>query len=70
VKTLREAVEAFEREYLQRALDKAGGHRAVAAELLGISRKSLWQKLRAYGLQAPRHKVDIKAIAEKLREAP
>jgi len=40
------AVEAFEREYIQRALEKAGGHRSRAAALLGISRKNLWERLR------------------------
>jgi DNA-binding NtrC family response regulator len=43
---LGEAVEAFERAYIQRALDKTGGHRGRAAALLGISRKSLWERLR------------------------
>ncbi len=40
------AVKEFEREYITRALDAAGGAKAKAAELLGISRKSLWEKLR------------------------
>jgi len=39
-----------EREHLCRALAVAGGRRQRAAELLGISRKNLWQKLRAHGL--------------------
>jgi two-component system response regulator AtoC len=43
---LPDAVEQFEREYIQRALDRVGGHRTRAAALLGISRKSLWEKLR------------------------
>jgi two-component system, NtrC family, response regulator AtoC len=43
---LGEAVAAFEREYIQRALEKAGGHRTRAAALLGISRKNLWERLR------------------------
>ncbi|HEU4385993.1 MAG TPA: sigma-54 dependent transcriptional regulator [Anaeromyxobacteraceae bacterium] len=40
------AVAAFEHEYVQRALARAGGHRTRAAALLGISRKSLWERLR------------------------
>jgi DNA-binding NtrC family response regulator len=40
----------FEREYLLRALGAADGKRGVAAELLGISRKNLWEKLRAHGI--------------------
>jgi DNA-binding NtrC family response regulator len=43
---LGEAVDRFEREYIRRALTKAGGHRGRAAALLGISRKSLWERLR------------------------
>jgi DNA-binding NtrC family response regulator len=42
---------AFEREYLLRALESVGtARRQQAAELLGISRKNLWEKLRAHGV--------------------
>lgn len=47
---LQPALHAFEREHLLRALQLAGGKRARAAELLGISRKNLWEKLRAHGI--------------------
>jgi DNA-binding NtrC family response regulator len=40
------AVEQFEQHYIRRALDQTGGHRGRAAALLGISRKSLWERLR------------------------
>ena len=40
------AVAAFEKEYVHRALEKAGGHKTRAAALLGISRKNLWERLR------------------------
>jgi DNA-binding NtrC family response regulator len=43
---LGEAVERFEREYVRKALEKTGGHRGRAAAALGISRKSLWERLR------------------------
>lgn len=43
---LGEAVEEFERQYIERALEKAGGHRGRAASLLGISRKTLWERLK------------------------
>jgi DNA-binding NtrC family response regulator len=46
LRPLGEAVEAFEQEYVRRALERAGGHRGRAAALLGISRKSLWERLR------------------------
>ena len=39
-----------EREHLLRALAMAQGKRVRAAELLGISRKNLWEKLRAHGI--------------------
>jgi DNA-binding NtrC family response regulator len=43
---LGEAVGQFERAYIQRALERTGGRKAQAAALLGISRKSLWERLR------------------------
>ena len=45
------AVRAFEREYLIRVLRLAKGKKARAAELLGISRKNLWEKLRGQGIE-------------------
>ncbi len=39
-----------EREHLLKALAIADGKRTRAAELLGISRKNLWEKLRAHGI--------------------
>jgi len=44
------ALKEFEREYLQRALTQADGKRTLAAEILGISRKNLWEKLRMHGM--------------------
>jgi DNA-binding NtrC family response regulator len=44
------AMKEFERQYVLRALRISHGARARAAELLGISRKSLWEKLKAYGI--------------------
>jgi DNA-binding NtrC family response regulator len=43
-----DAMREFEREYLERALKIAGGSKVRAAALLGISRKSLWAKLKRY----------------------
>jgi two-component system, NtrC family, response regulator AtoC len=45
------AVREFEKGHLRRALAATGGKRVKAAELLGISRKSLWEKLRMYDLE-------------------
>lgn len=50
VAPLREVVRAAERTHLVRALEATAGHRMQAAELLGISRKVLWEKLRDHGL--------------------
>ncbi|MHB8874850.1 MAG: sigma-54 interaction domain-containing protein [Myxococcaceae bacterium] len=44
------AMRAFERDYLVRALGLTGGRRDRTAELLGISRKTLWEKLRLHGI--------------------
>ncbi len=46
IRPLGDAVAQFKHEYMRRALERVGGHRARAAALLGISRKSLWQRLR------------------------
>ncbi len=50
IRPLTMALKDFEREYLQRALSLAGGKRVRAADMLGISRKTLWEKLRQHGL--------------------
>ncbi|HEX8789869.1 MAG TPA: helix-turn-helix domain-containing protein [Polyangiaceae bacterium] len=50
IRPLATVVKQAEREHLLRALAVAGGKRVRAAELLGISRKNLWEKLRAHGL--------------------
>ncbi len=50
LRPLAAVVKQAEREHLLRALAVAGGKRVRAAELLGISRKNQWEKLRAHGL--------------------
>jgi DNA-binding NtrC family response regulator len=44
------AAKEFERQYILRALSLAEGRRSTAAEILGISRKNLWEKLRQHGI--------------------
>ncbi len=44
------ALAEFEREYLLATLEATSGKRTRAAELLGISRKNLWEKLRQHGI--------------------
>jgi transcriptional regulator with GAF, ATPase, and Fis domain len=51
VAPLSAAVHQFEKVHLRRALAATGGKRVKAAEMLGISRKSLWEKLRMYDLE-------------------
>ena len=47
---LSDAVKEFERAYLLRALDATQGKKTLAAKQLGISRKNLWEKLRAHDI--------------------
>ncbi|TDJ65932.1 MAG: sigma-54-dependent Fis family transcriptional regulator [Planctomycetota bacterium] len=49
---LRQVVRAAELDHIRRALELTGGHRSQAADLLGISRKVLWEKLRDYDIDA------------------
>jgi len=44
------AVKEFEKQYILRALQLASGGKGHAAEILGISRKNLWEKLKLYGI--------------------
>lgn len=48
--SLAEYLLACERNYLQIALEKHGGHMTQTAEALDISRKTLWEKMRRLGL--------------------
>jgi hypothetical protein len=43
-------LENMEEQMIIRALEQTGGHRAQAAEQLGISRRTLSRKLREYGI--------------------
>jgi len=47
---LDEAVRRAERKALQKALRKAGGNKTVAARILGVSRRTLYNKLQEHGL--------------------
>jgi DNA-binding NtrC family response regulator len=51
---LRDAMEAHERARIVRALDECHGNQTRAAELLGISRRTLVERLRTYGIPRPR----------------
>jgi len=57
------AVREFERQHVLRALAEAQGHRTHAAALLGISRKNLWEKLRAHQITD----AEIEEAVERMR---
>jgi len=46
-------LEGMEEQMIIRALENTGGHRALAAERLGISRRTLSRKLREYNITCP-----------------
>jgi two-component system response regulator AtoC len=52
IRPLREVMRAAEAEHIRRTLEATGGHRTQSAELLGISRKVLWEKIRDLGLDS------------------
>jgi two-component system nitrogen regulation response regulator NtrX len=51
--TLKEAREEFEKRFITKKLEEAGGNVAKAAERIGVERSHLYRKLRAYGIKAP-----------------
>jgi transcriptional regulator with PAS, ATPase and Fis domain len=51
IEPLRAVLHEAERAHLLRALESTGGHKSQTAQLLGISRKVLWEKLREHGIQ-------------------
>ena len=50
--SLAEVAAGAEMEHIVRILSIAQGNKTKAAELLGISRKTLWEKMNTYGLKA------------------
>lgn len=51
---LRDAMEAHDRERIVQALEQCMGNQTRAAALLGISRRTLVERIRVYGLPRPR----------------
>ncbi len=45
---LKDALAEFERRYIERVLDAAKGRKGRCAEILGLSRQALWDKLREH----------------------
>lgn len=50
VQPLKQVLREAETIHIRRALELTGGHKSQTAELLGISRKVLWEKLKDQGL--------------------
>ncbi len=48
---LGDAVHLFEKEYIQCVLEKTKGKKGQAADILGISRKSLWEKIKGLEIE-------------------
>ena len=51
VRVLRDVLRDCERDHIRHALELTGGHKTQTADLLGISRKALWEKLRDLELE-------------------
>lgn len=48
--TLSHVTSEAEKSYIEKVLKYTNGNRTKAAEILGISRKSLWEKIKAYNM--------------------
>jgi transcriptional regulator PpsR len=60
-KLVRHTVGVVEQHYVKAALELTAGNRTAAAEILGLSRQSLYAKLNRYGLEGDVDAVPIKA---------
>ena len=45
------SLESIEKEYIRMILKKTGGHKSKAASILGIDRRTLYRKLKNYGIK-------------------
>jgi len=57
-------IASAERALIRLALEETKGHKTLAAELLGINRATLYNKLKAYGLAAPRRSPSSSGVVE------
>ena len=57
-RSLAKALHAPEKRIIQRALRQKGGNKRATAKKLGISRSTLYKKLKKYGLDNGRHSVE------------
>ena len=49
---LAEATDAFQIEYIQKQIERAGGNMSDAAKRLGLHRSNLYRKMRQLGMHA------------------
>ncbi|MBA3395658.1 MAG: sigma-54-dependent Fis family transcriptional regulator [Deltaproteobacteria bacterium] len=63
LESLEAVARRFERTYLLRVLRAVGGNRTRAAKILDLSRKGLWQKLKAHGIPAHEGRDAAEAVA-------
>jgi DNA-binding NtrC family response regulator len=66
LETLEAVATRFERDYLLRVLRVVGGNRTRAAKILNLSRKGLWQKLKAHGIAASEGRVEPEDEADTM----
>ena len=57
---VRDMIEVMERHFIEAALERSAGNRTIAAEMLGLSRQSLYVKLKKYEL-APDGQPEVEA---------
>ncbi len=50
---LAEATDAFQRDHIQRAIDRARGNMSEAAKLLGLHRPNLYRKMKLLNMNPP-----------------
>ncbi len=55
MESLAAAREGFERQHIQTILKRVEGNRSLAAKILGISRKALWEKCKRYTILQGKH---------------
>ena len=48
---LNDATDAFQREHINRAIERAGKNMSDAAKLLGLHRSNLYRKMRILGME-------------------
>jgi DNA-binding NtrC family response regulator len=51
--TLKDATEQFERDYIKRAIERAGRNMSEAAKLLGLHRPNLYRKMKLLEMRTP-----------------